>query len=110
MWPTVSLSSTVLTPDTMYQANSYHPEDSPAYVKAINKAKQPKKALFFANMVSLLWFYYCIGTWYGSKFIHKQGAISSDPALLFGATLGIWFIAFFLHIAYTVGKKASIRG
>ncbi|MBX2821321.1 MAG: hypothetical protein KTR29_16620 [Rhodothermaceae bacterium] len=109
MRPTVSLLPTVLTPNTMYQANSYHPEDSPSYIEAINKAKYPKKALFFANMVSLLWFYYCIGSWYGSKFIHKQDAIASDPALLFGATFGVWFIAFFLHIAFTVIKKAPIK-
>lgn len=89
----------------MYQANSYHPEDSPTYISPKAKPKDAKKARFFANMAALLWFYYCIGNWYGSKFVETHPMIEPGPAVFFGATFAVWFFAFFLHIGFTLVKQ-----
>ena len=91
----------------MYQANSIHPEDSPNYIGAKKKPQSSKKARFFANMVSLLWFYYCIGSWYGSKFVYAQEQLTPEPAILFGATFAVWFTAYFAHISFTLLKNKA---
>ncbi len=76
----------------------------------IRPTRTPKSSLFFANITALMWLYYCIGSWYGSRFIPEESFISSEPALLFGGTFAIWFSALFSHIAVTLIKLHTRKG
>lgn len=62
-----------------------------------------KRAKVFANFMAGLWFFYSIGAWYGAKFLPADAA-KNEP-LLFGATLVVWFLGFFGHIAFDLIRK-----
>lgn len=63
-----------------------------------------QKAKTFAHFMAGLWFFYSIGAWFGSRFIVLEGEASGAP-LLFGATLVVWFCAFFSYVAIDLVRK-----
>lgn len=90
----------------MIPASSHRPEESRASSQTIVKDSISKKARFFANMVTLLWFYYGIGTWYGSHFVFEDKDIGPDPGIILGATLAVWFVSFFVSVTFYMVKKS----
>ena len=85
--------------------SSYHPENYPPSSTTDNRQNISAKARFFANMTALLWFYYGIGTWYGSRFVFTEEQQGPEPGIILGATFAVWFVAFFASVLYYLVKK-----
>lgn len=64
-----------------------------------------KKARIFAHFMAGLWFFYSIGAWYGSKFVNLEAEGPTTEPLLFGATVVVWFVAFFGHVGVELIRK-----
>ncbi len=70
------------------------------------QGKDPsQKARTFAHFMAGLWFFYSIGAWYGSRFVELGTEGSSTEPILFGATVVVWFVAFFGHISADLIRK-----
>ena len=91
--------------DMINSSSSFHPENYPAGSTTRTTPNLSKKARFFANMVALLWFYYGIGTWYGSRFVFNEELRGPEPGVILGATFAVWFISYFSSVAYFLLKK-----
>ena len=94
----------------MYSDSSLNSSSNSTYIEDIlSRPELSRKARHFAHIVSLLWFYYGIGVWFGSRFIIHVEKEALDIVLIFGATLPIWFVALFLYIGIFLAKR-SIEG
>lgn len=69
-----------------------------------------QRAKWIANFAAFLWFYFCIGLWYTSKFLPAETVMDSGPYFLFGAIFIVWFLAFWGYISGVVLKKTYFEG
>ena len=73
--------------------------------KGILEINPSKQARHFAHFMAGLWFFYSIGAWFGSRFVVLDPEVSTHDPLLFGATLVVWFLAFFGYVAVDLVRK-----
>ena len=95
----------------MYSRNSLQPTKEYSLLEYANHVLNVnKRARHFAHIVAMLWFYYGIGVWFGSRFIVSATIDTPDVLFIFMATLPVWFIAFFLYIGlYLIRKEIERR-
>ena len=64
-----------------------------------------RKARSFAHFMAGLWFFYSIGALFGSRFNVQDPEAAAHEPWLFGATVVVWFVAFFCHISFGLIRK-----
>lgn len=69
-----------------------------------------RRAMWAANIAAFLWFYYCIGLWYASKFLPAEKVLETGPYFLFGALFVVWFAVFWGYISGVIIKKTYLEG
>ena len=58
-----------------------------------------KRAITFANALSLLWIFFSIGAWRASKVAAVTGDTATEPYFLFGGVFAVWFCSFLSCVA-----------
>ena len=76
---------------------------APPNKNTVEPANLSKKARNFAHFISFFWIYYCIGLWYGGRFLPPES--QPETTFLFGAVFIVWFAAFFGYIGFRLAKK-----
>jgi hypothetical protein len=63
------------------------------------------KARSFAGYIALMWVFFAIGAWYASRIAEVVHLPTHRPAFLFGAVFAVWFVSYFVALAFQLAKK-----